>query len=319
MKASVITANGPPSVLRYEEAPDPQPGPRDILVRVEAISIEGGDLINRQSVPPPAKPHVVGYQAAGEVIAAGPEAARFKVGQRVATFHWHGSHAALRAVPEDHAWAVPDGLDIKLASTIPVTFGTADDALFDVGRLQAGETVLIQGGAGGVGLAAIQLAHAAGATVIATAAGAERAQALLPFGCDHGLDYRAGDIAESVKRLTGGKGADLVLDMAAGAGFGQLIRAMAYRGRLVTVGFVDGQASVSLMDLLRNGLSVHGILFGREMAGPRARALIERHLQDAASAKARMPVARVFPLSEAAAAHEYVASGHPFGRVILTP
>ena len=319
MKAAVIYENGPPEVLRYEDVPDPQIGPRDILVRIQAISIEGGDLINRQQVPPPGRPHVVGYQAAGEVVAVGAETTRFKVGQRVATFHWSGSHAALRAVPENHAYAVPEGLDIQLASTIPVTFGTADDALFDVGWLKAGETVLVQGGAGGVGLAAIQLAHAAGAKVIATASGQERADSLKMYGCDHGIDYRTTDIAEAAKKLTGGKGVDLVLDMAGGAGVDQLMRAMAYRGRLVTVGFLAGQASVKLVDILFNGLSVHGILFGKEMAGDRARLLIERHLQDALAGKVRMPIARVFRLSEAAAAHAFVAAGHPLGRVVMVP
>jgi NADPH:quinone reductase-like Zn-dependent oxidoreductase len=319
VKAAVYYENGPPSVLRFEEVPDPHPGPREVLVRVEAISIEGGDLISRQMYLPSQLPHIVGYQAAGTVVGAGPEVTRFKVGQRVATFHWAGSHASLRAVPEDLAWAVPDGLDIKVASTVPVTFGTADDALFEVGGLKAGETVLIHGSTGGVGIAAIQLAHAAGATVIATTSSDERIESLKRFGADHVINHKAGDLTAGVKAANGGKGADLVIDMVGGALFKALIQATRYRGRIVVVGFAGGAQSIGVMDLLQNAVAIQAVLFGREMAGERARELIERHLQAVAAGKLGMPIDRVFALSEAAAAHQHVATGHPFGRVIMAP
>lgn len=319
MKAAVYYENGAPSVLRYEEVPDPHPGSREVLIRVEAVSIEGGDLINRQMYLPSQLPHVVGYQAAGTIVGAGPDVTRFAVGQRVATFNWAGSHAALRAVPEDFAWAVPDGLDIKIASTIPVTFGTADDALFEVGGLKAGETVLIHGSTGGVGLAAIQLADAAGATVIATTSSDARRESLEHLGADHIVNHKTSDLAAAVKALTEGKGADLVIDMVGGSLFKALMQATCYRGRIVVVGFAGGAQSIGVMDLLQNALSVQAVLFGREMASDRARTLIEHHLEGVAAVRLHMPIDRAFGLSEAAAAHLHVATGHPFGRVIMVP
>lgn len=320
MKAAVNYENGPPSVLRYEEVPDPKPGEREVLIGVEAISIEGGDLLNRRMAPPQAKPHIIGYQAAGTILATGPGATRFRVGQRVATLYWAGAYAELRAVPEDQAWTVPDELDSKLASTIPATFGTADDSLFSWGGLEAGETVLVHGSAGGVGIATIQLAHAAGATVIATSSSDDRIAALKPFGIDHGINHRVEDIAQATRRLTGGKGVDLVVDMVGGPDFQKLMQATAFRGRIATVGFASGvPATINQSDLIVNGLTVLGVFLGPEMPTERVRAMVERHLRDAAAGTARMPIARVFPLSEAAAAHEFAETGHPFGRVIITP
>lgn len=320
MKAAILTENGPPSVLRYAEVPDPVPGPGDVLVRVQAISIEGGDLLNRRLVPPPVAPHIVGYQAAGVVEAVGPEVTRVKVGQRVAAFNWAGSHAELMLTKETLVYPVPDGLDIETASTIPVTFGTADDALFEFGRLKAGETVLIQGGAGGVGLAAVQLAKAAGATVIATASGAARLERLRDFGMDHGIDYTTQDIAAEAMRLTDGRGVDLVVDLAGGGSVRKLMQAAAWRGRLAVVGASSGDLpSFPFFDIIGKSLTLCGVLFGREMHLPRAHELLARHFADAAAGKLRMPIDRRFPLAEAAAAHEYAERGHPFGRVLLIP
>lgn len=320
MKAAVNYENGPPSVLRYEEVPDPKPGEREVLIRVEAISIEGGDLLNRRLTVPPVKPHIIGYQAAGTILATGPGVARFTVGQRVATLYWTGAYAALRAVPEDQAWPVPEGLDIQLASTIPATYATADDTLFEVGRLKAGEVVLVHGSAGGVGLATIQLAKAAGATIIATSSSDERLAALKPYGVDHGINHRTTDIAEAARRLTGGKGVDLAVDMVGGPDFQKLMKATAFRGRIATVGFASGEvAMINQSDLLVNGLTVHGVFLGPEMPTERVRAIVVKHLAAAAAGAERMPVDRVYPLSEAAAAHDFIETGHPFGRVILKP
>lgn len=320
MKAAVYYENGPASLLRYEDLPDPAVGAGDVLIRVEAVSIEGGDILNRQLVPPPAKPHVVGYQAAGIVAAIGREVKRIRVGQRVAAFNWSGSHATLFAVPEEFAFEVPDGLDIRVAATIPVTFGTADDALFEFGCLQAGETAVIHGGAGGVGLAAIQLAKAAGATVIATASSAERLERLRPFGMDHGINYKTQDVAAEMLRLTGGKGVDLLVDMVGGPSIKSMTTAIRYRGRLAVVGAASGEfPSFGFVELVTRSLSLFGILFGQEMHTPRAHDLLGRHFAAAAAGRITMPIDRVFSLAEAAAAHEYAQHGHPFGRVIMTP
>jgi NADPH2:quinone reductase len=320
MKAAVNYENGPPSVLRYEEVPDAVAGAGEVLIRVEAISIEGGDLLNRRMFTPPRTPHVIGYQAAGTVVAVGPGATRFAPGQRVASLYWTGAYAELRAVPEDQVWPVPDGLDIETASTIPATFATADDTLFAVGALQPREVVLVHGSAGGVGLATIQLAKAAGATVIATSSSDERLERLRAYGIDHGINHRTTDIAAAARALTGGRGVDMAVDMVGGDDFAKLMKATRFRGRICTVGFASGKvAMISQSDLLVDGLTVHGVYLGPEMPTERVRALVVRHLQAAAAGSERMPIDRVFPLAEAAAAHIHIETAHPFGRVVMKP
>src|SRR5881397_2697979 len=168
MKAAVIYENGGPDVLRYEDVPDPDCPNGCVLVDVEAISIEGGDLLARAGSPPPSVPHVVGYLAAGTVAEVGEGVEDRAAGDRVVTLNAAGSHASRRAVPAMSAWPIPDGLDPVRAACVPVAFGTAQECLFTAGNLQAGQTVLIHAGGGGVGMAAIQLAKQAGATVIST-------------------------------------------------------------------------------------------------------------------------------------------------------
>src|SRR5262245_45718123 len=142
MKAAVYYENGGPEVLRYEDVPDPVCPDNGLVVKVEAISIEGGDTVNRLRGPLATHPHVVGYQAAGEVVEIGRGTSGFRLGQKVVTTGTHGSHASLRAVRAATAWTVPEGLDLRVASTIPIPFGTADNCLFEYGKLQAGDTVL---------------------------------------------------------------------------------------------------------------------------------------------------------------------------------
>jgi NADPH2:quinone reductase len=320
MKAAVYYEPGPPSVFRYEDVPDPVAGPGEILVANEVITLEGGDAIARRQQTPKRAPHIVGYQSGGKVIAVGEGVSLFKVGDRAATFAPAGSHAALRKVPEATAWKVPDGLDMQVGANIPVTFGTADDALFEFGELKAGETVVVTGATGGVGVAAIQIARAAGATVIAVGSGDERLARLTALGAHHVIDYRKADIVEGVKALTGGRGAEVVIEMVGGKVFDAAVGAAAYRGRIVFVGAASGQpAMVDAMRLLIDCKSVRGMIFGREMATERARRIVDKHMADAAAGRVDVPIDRVFPLSEAAAAHEHLENGHPFGRVLMTP
>ena len=188
MKAAVYYETGPPEVLRYEDVPDPVGGPADVLVQVEAISIEGGDTLNRAGGEMPARPHIVGYQCAGTIVDVGADVTDRHPGQRVVCTNLWGSHAELIAVPSLLTWLVPDTLDIVDAACVPIAFGTADDCLFEFGRLQPGETVLVQAGAGGVGIAAIQLAKRNGATVLATASSDDKLERLAPLGLDHGIN-----------------------------------------------------------------------------------------------------------------------------------
>ncbi|HEY5289267.1 MAG TPA: zinc-binding alcohol dehydrogenase family protein, partial [Caulobacteraceae bacterium] len=309
MKAAVYYENGDPGVLRYEDAPDPKCHPRGVVIRVEAISIEGGDTLNRWRGALTSKPHIVGYQAAGEIIEVGAEVTDLRIGQIVATVGADGSHAERRAVAAAGAWPIPEGFDAKLASVIPVTFGTADECLFEFGRLKAGETVLIQAGASGVGVAAIQLAKRAGATVLATASSDERLERLKPLGLDHGINYRRENAVQAVMRLTDNKGVDLVVDPVGGQTLQGSLLCLAYRGRAVSVGAAGREAmQVDVSSLMGGNRSLTGVFLGAEIATDRVRARIQTLIDEAARGELRVVVDRTFPLSKAADAHAYIES-----------
>lgn len=316
MKAAAYHRNGEPEVLAYQDVTDPEVGATTVLIRVAHAALQGGDLYNRRGTPPPGDaPHVVGYQAAGVVEAVGPEVADLRPGDRVAGFAFAGSHAELFAVESGHAYPVPDGLDLSVAAAVPVEFGTAHDGLFEFGRLKPGETVLVRGAAGGVGIAAVQLAHQAGATVIAVAATQERLNRIAPLGADHLIDCQTEDVIERVKSLTGGRGADLVLDMVGGD---PLFGACAFKGRYGLVGASGGTpAQFGFMDLLSQSLTVFSFMFGKEMGTPRVRALIADVMARAAAGELTMPIERSFSLADAGAAHDFAERARPFGRVLL--
>jgi len=259
MKAAVYMKTGTPDVFRYQEVADPSCGADEIIVEVRAISVEGGDLINRSSGELVTVPHCVGYQAAGVVIEVGAEVTTRHVGQRVATMGKCGAYAEKRAVRATNSWIIPDALSFEQAVCVPVTFGTAHDCLFEFGRLMKGETVLINAGAGGVGVAAIQLAKRAGAMVLATASSDERLQQLVELGLDEGINYLENDLAKECKRLTDGAGVDLVIDPVGGAVLQKSLTALAYRGRVVTLGFAGRDfRKYDIFPLLTKNCSISG-------------------------------------------------------------
>ena len=320
MKAAVYYENGDPSVFRYEEVPDPVCHRRGILVRVEAVSIEGGDVLSRFSGPLASRPHIVGYQAGGEVIEVGEEVTDFKVGDKVATCNPYGSHAELRSVPARGAWRVPDGFDVGKASVMPVAFGTADDCLFEFGGLKAGETVLVQAGASGVGVAAIQLAKRAGARVLATASSDERLQRLRPLGLDHGINYATHDVVREVMRLTDNKGVDLVVDPVGGSTLQGSIRSLGYRGRVSMVGGAGRESmKIDVSSLMDGNRMLQGVYLGPEINGYRANGNIQRLINEAAAGQIEVLIDKVFPLAQAAEAHAYIESRQAVGRVLLIP
>ncbi|MHB8577430.1 MAG: quinone oxidoreductase family protein [Dehalococcoidia bacterium] len=319
MKAAVYYETGGPEVFRYEERPDPACHARGLLVRVEAISIEGGDVLNRAGGELTSRPHIVGYQCAGTIVEAGSEVSDFAPGQRVVVTIPSGSHASLVSVPARSVWLVPEGMDVREAACVPIAFGTADDCLFEFGHLKAGEFALIQGAGGGVGLAAVQLAKRAGATVLGTASSAEKLARLREFGLDHGINYREQDLVQEVRNLTGGHGADLVVDPV-GTTLAQSLACLAYRGRAVLVGNAGrGDTHVDVRSLMTGNQSLTGVYLGAEMATERVRTMIAQHLKDVTAGTLTVVIDRTFPLSEAAAAHAYIESRSAFGRVVLVP
>src|SRR3954470_7710292 len=321
MKAAVIYENGGPEVLRYEDVPDPECPEGCVLIDVEAISIEGGDLLARTG-PPPSAPHVVGYLAAGTVAEVGAGVEDRAVGDGVVTLNAAGSHASKRVVPAMSTWPIPEGLDAAPAACIPVAFGTAQECLFTAGKLQAGQTALIHAGAGGVGMAAIQLAKQADATVISTASSDEKLERLKALGLDHGINYATENFVERVNELTDGRGADVVLDSVGGQNLVDSVDALAYRGTLVSVGVAARSgSSVEIQSLWTKNNTVRGVYLGGAMLPEYARIhpMIGGLIERAAAGELHVEIDRTFPLAEAAAAHAYVESRKAFGRVVITP
>ena len=316
MKAAAYHHNGEPEVLAYQDVADPEIGATTVLIRVAHAAIQGGDLLNRRRTPPQgSSPHVVGYQAAGVIEAVRAEVSDLRPGDRVAGFAFTGSHAELFAVDRAHAYPVLDGLDLSVAPALPVEFGTAHDALFEYGRLKPGETMLVRGAVGGVGIAAVQLAHRASAKVIAVASTPERLKSIATLGADYLIDYQTEHVIERVKALTDGRGVDLVLDMAGG---NPLFGACAFKGRYGLIGASSGtSAKFGFEELLTQSLTVFSFMFGKEMGTPRVRALIADLMARAAADELTMPIERSFPLANAGAAHAFAERARPFGRVLL--
>jgi NADPH2:quinone reductase len=233
-----------------------------------------------------------------------------------------GSHAELASVPPTATYLVPDGLDIRQAAGVPIEFGTAHDCLFEFGHLQPGETVLVQAGAGGVGLAAVQLAKRAGAIVMATASSDDRLERLKDYGMDHGINYRNGDFVPRVMELTKGRGVDLVVDSVGGKTLEGSVSALAYRGRISWVGNAGRETSPPNIGLLMGkNATITGVFLGAEFTASPQRTLtmVEGVLKDVAKGDLTVVIDREFPLAEAAAAHAYIESRSVFGRVLLVP
>lgn len=322
MKAAVYYETGAPEVFRYEDVPDPVCAPDGVVIDVGAVSIEGGDTLNRLGGEMVGKPHIVGYQCAGVISEIGSEVTERSVGQAVVSVGMHGSHAARRALPAASTWVIPDSLDLERAACVPIAVGTADDCLFEFGRLQKGESVLIHAGAGGVGMAAIQLAARAGAKVLATASSDEKLARLADFGLDHGINYATTDFVAAARELTGGRGPDLVVDSIGGRTLQQSMECAAYRGRIISVGGAGREAYTPDVSILRpNNKTLTGVFLGAELFfnTQRVHPMIQRQLQAVADGKLRIEIDRSYPLAEAAAAHAYIESRAAFGRVILVP
>lgn len=322
MKAAVIFENGGPDVLRYEDVPDPVVPDGCVLLDVEAISIEGGDLLARAASPLPASPHIVGYLCAGTVAEVGAGVEAPAVGDKVVALNADGSHAERRVVPAVMTWPVPAGLDAAIAACIPVAFGTAQECLFTAADLAEGQTALIHAGAGGVGMAAIQLAKRAGATVISTASSDEKLDRLKPLGLDHGINYATENFVDRARELTDGRGVDVVLDSVGGKNLVDSIQALAYRGTLVSVGVAArGGSEVEAMSLWAKNTTLRGVYLANALLSeyPRVHQMISGLVDRVASGELHVEIDRSFPLSEAAAAHAYLEGRNAFGRVVLTP
>ena len=320
MKASAYEDTGAPEVLKYIDLPDPVCGPNDVRIDVNAISLEGGDVLNRGFGEKPTGHFVVGYAAAGIVIEVGNEVSTIKVGQRVTTLGGAGSHAEQRVVSSLTCWVLPDSVDFAQGACIPVTCGTAHEGIFEFGGLQPDETLLVQGGAGGVGVVAIQLAKEIGATVYATASSDERLAKLIAMGLDAGINYAQSNSVEEVMRLTDKRGVHVVLDPVGGHVLEQSIASAGHRGRIVSVGTASRDFDkVNMAGLAPGNKTLTGVFLGAEIATSRVQGVVGELVSKMAEGELSVPIDRTFGLSEAAEAHAYVESRQAVGRVILVP
>jgi NADPH:quinone reductase len=322
MKAAVIYENGSPDVLRYEDVADPECPDGCVLLDVDAISIEGGDLLARAESPPASVPHIVGYLAAGTILEVGAGVEDRAAGDLIVTLSAAGSHASKRAVPGIFTWPIPEGMDATVAACIPVAFGTAHECLFTAAHLEAGQTALIHAGAGGVGMAAIQLAKHAGATVISTASSDEKLKRLRELGLDHGINYASENFVERTHELTDGRGADVILDSVGGKNLVDSIAALAYRGSLVSVGLsARAGSTIEARDLWEKNNTLHGVILGGVLLNEHSRihATISDLIRRVGTGELRVVIDRTFPLAEAPAAHAYIESRQAFGRAVMTP
>ncbi len=322
MKAAVYYEGGSPEVLTYEDVEDPAVGPRDVLIKVHAVSIEGGDVLARGFGPAGPVPYCGGYLAAGEILEIGSEVTDRHVGQRVTTVDNGGSHASLRAVNARSSWPIPDDMPFEVGACIPIPFGTADDSLFEFGKLVAGETVLIHAGASGTGLAGIQLAKRAGARVLATASSDDRLARLKPYGLDEGINYREVDFEAAARELTDGKGPDLIVDSVGGHNLEKSLRCAAYRGRIVAMGGVGRETYKPDFSVMAGQNKTYVSYYqGAELMlnGARARANVSRLIEEVGRGELEVVIDKRYRLSEAADAHSYIESRQAFGRVLLVP
>lgn len=324
MRAIVIREPGGPEVLSLEEVPEPELGPGQIAIDVKATALNRADLLQRRGVYPPPKGEstLLGLECAGVVAAHGAGASGPPVGTRVMALLPGGGYAQRVVIPERMALPIPDALTFEQAAAIPEAFLTAQEALFALGRLEAGQTVLIHAAAGGVGSAAVQLAHAHGARVVATAGSRDKLDRVRGLGADTLVDYKAEDFAETVSQVTAGRGADVVLDFVGAAYFEKHMRCLAIGGRLVVIGVLGGvTAELNLAQLLMRRTQILGLVMrSRPVADKIAisRAFSRNWLPRFAGGALRPVVDSVFPLSDARAAHERMEQNANVGKIVLT-
>jgi len=326
MQAVEISAYGAPEVLRLAERPVPVAGAGELLIRVSASGVNRPDVLQRTGnypVPPGAS-DIPGLEVAG-VVESGDgsamAAAGLKVGDRVCALVAGGGYAQWCVAPVGQCLPVPQGLDDVAAASLPETFFTVWSNVFDRGRLQPGETLLIQGGTSGIGVTAIQMAKALGARVIATAGSDDKCAACLELGADHAINYRTQDFVEEVARLTDKKGVDVILDMVAGAYVAREIECLAEDGRLVIIAVQGGvKAEINAGLVLRRRLHITGsTLRPRPVAFKAAIAQsLRKHVWPLlAEGRIRPVIHQVFKAGDAAAAHALMESNQHIGKLVL--
>ncbi len=325
MIAVEIANFGGPEMLRAVPRPTPKPGAGEVLVQVRAAGVNRADVTQRigKYPPPRGASDIPGLEIAGEVVALGSGAARWRAGDRVCALVPAGGYAEFCTAPEVQCLPVPHNFDFVQGAALPEATFTVWDNLFDRGRLQAGESVLIHGGASGVGTAAIQMAAQAGARVYATAGTAEKCRVCEKLGAEVTIDYRREDFVAVVATRTEGHGVDVVMDIVGGDYVGRNLECLALDGRLIQIGFQEGSGrKVDLRPIMTKRLTFTGsTLRPRSVAakGAIAEALRQHVWPSLESGRMKPVIAQTFPLADAYRAHGLLESGAHTGKIILVP
>ncbi|MDT0527426.1 NAD(P)H-quinone oxidoreductase [Micromonospora sp. DSM 115977] len=323
MRAMTVPEPGGPDALVWSEVPDPEPGPGEVVVDVRASAVNRADLLQRQGhyPPPPGAPAYPGLECSGVISAIGPDVAGWEVGREVCALLAGGGYAERVAVPAGQLLPVPAGVDLVDAAALPEVACTVWSNVVQVARLGRGETLLLHGGGSGIGTFAIQLAVALGATVAVTARAAKH-ERLRELGAAHTIDYREQDFVEEVRRVTGGRGADVILDIMGAAYLPRNVAALATGGRLVVIGMQGGRkGELDLGALLaKRGTIAATALRSRplEEKAEIVRGVREQVWPLVESGAVRPVVDRRVPMTEAARAHRLVESNDHVGKVLLT-
>ena len=323
MKAIVFSQPGGPEVLAWSEVPDPVPGDGEVLVEVAGAAVNRADLLQRQGFydPPPGSSEILGLECSGRIAALGPGVSGWGVGDRVCALLTGGGYAQKVAVPSGQLLPVPDSVDLVDAAGLPEAVCTVWSNVFMAAGLQPGETLLVHGGASGIGTTAIQLAKSLGATVLVTVGSKEKAQRCVELGADAAIDYRNADFVERVHELTAGHGADVILDIMGASYLGRNVDALAINGRLVNIGMQGGsKAELDLGKLMRKRAAVLATTLRARPLEEKAAivAAVREHVWPlVASGAFRVIVDRRVPLPDAADAHRAVEASDHVGKVLL--
>lgn len=323
MKAVEITQPGGPEVLVASEQPMPVPAAGEVLIKVSAAGINRPDVFQRKGnyAPPPGASELPGLEVAGEIVGGDAAVAGFKVGDKVCALVAGGGYAEYCVAPALQCLPIPDGLSDIEAAGLPETYFTVWSNVFDRGGLAEGEALLVHGGASGIGTTAIQIARAMGHTVYATVGSDERVAAVEKLGAI-GINYKTQDYVEEIKRHTGGKGVNVILDMVAGDYINRDLKCLADDGRIVIIALLGGaKATIDCNELMRRRLTVTGSTLrprSVEFKGEIARALRERVWPLLEAGKIKPIIHATLPLDQAAAGHAMMEAGEQVGKIILT-
>jgi putative PIG3 family NAD(P)H quinone oxidoreductase len=325
MRAVIVASPGGPEQLHVEDLPDPVIGDGEVLIAVAAAGVNRADLLQRMGhyPPPPGASDILGLEVSGRVAGVGRDVSTVVEGDRVMALLAGGGYAELAAVPAAQVVRVPDNLDLIEAGGIPEVFITAHDALFTRARLQDGETVLIHGGGGGVGTAAIQLAKTHGCHVLVTAGSAAKLARCVELGADAGINYATEDFVARTRELTDGRGADVVLDIMGASYLGRNLDVVAADGRIVVIGMQGGtHADIDLGVMMRRRVSLISTALRARPAAQKA-TIVAAFAADVVPALAagtlRPVIDRVLPLEDAAEAHRLMESSGAVGKIVLAP